>query len=74
MNITAISVEIAKLQLAPGDVLVVRGKGHIDGELAIRLRETLEAILPPGVKAMLIGDDVDLTVLTRVEIETRVAA
>lgn len=58
---------IAKLELACGDVLVVKtanGSGAHGHEILSRL-------VPPGVKVLYIPPDVDLSVLTRAEIEER---
>lgn len=65
--------QIAKLRLAPGDVLVVRARGCISSAQARALHGALVPQLPPGTKAIVIDDGIDLSVMTRSEIEARTA-
>ncbi len=55
---------IAKLQLARGDVLVVKGAVSPN-------HDALRALVPGGVRVLYIPPNVDLSVLTRAEIEER---
>jgi hypothetical protein len=55
---------IAKLELAPGDVLVVKGPTPPEWR-------AMSAIVPPGVRLLIIPPEVELSVLTRAEIEEK---
>lgn len=55
---------IAKLELAPGDMLVIKGPKPPRWE-------AMRAIVPPSVRMLYIPEDMDLSVLTRAEIEAR---
>ena len=72
-EITAISVEIAKLAVKTGDVLVLKCDSHISIEHADRLRAAFEPVLPEGVKMMVLDGSMNLAVLTREEIDARSA-
>ncbi len=72
-EINAMSVEIAKLNVRPGDVLVLRCNEIISSEMALRLRERFEGHLPEGIKMIVIDKTLSLAVLTREEIESRAA-
>lgn len=56
---------IAKLELASGDVLVVKTASDPGAH------EVLSRLVPPGVKVLYIPPDMELSVLTRAEIEER---
>lgn len=77
MNEVAIKIigafEIAKLQLKPGDVLVVKTDRPMSNEATDRTRKHLAGLLPQGVTTMIIDRGVNLSVLTRDEIQGRVA-
>lgn len=62
--------DIAKLRLQAGDVLVVR-MAPITHETADAVRESLQPVLPPGIKVLIIDHDTELSVLTQAEIEAR---
>lgn len=64
---------IAKLELGPRDVLVVKTAYHIAREVVERIRITLADDAGLTNKIMVIGPDLDLAVLTRAEIESRIA-
>lgn len=64
-----LELEIAKLDLRPGDILVVKLKGGRGMP-----KHDVFTHLIPGVKILYIPDDIDLAILTREEIEQRVAA
>jgi hypothetical protein len=70
---TAISVQIAKLEVSAGDVLVMKIERHISGETAGRLREMAIGYVPDGVMVMVIDKDISLAVLTQKEIAERAA-
>jgi leucyl aminopeptidase (aminopeptidase T) len=67
-----VTIEIAKLLLQPGDVLVVRVP-IVTHVLAERIHESMRNSLPPGVRVLVVDRDVELSVLTRAEIEARIA-
>lgn len=77
MNDVAIKIigafEIGKLQLAQGDVLVVRTDRPISQDATDRIRKHLAGLLPQGVTTLIIDRGVELSVLTKTEIEERVA-
>ena len=64
---------VAKMNLAPGDILVVKVNHHIPAEAHVRIRDKMAAILPDGVQCIVIDSSVDLSVLTRAEIEAKAA-
>lgn len=67
------TLEIGKLQLAPGDVLVVKTDRATSTEATARIRKHLAGLLPQGVTTLIIDRGVNLSVLTKTEIEERVA-
>lgn len=54
-------MEIARLRLKRGDVLVIRSRSPLDDP---NFMGGLKMILPPGVHAMIVPPDVSLSVLT----------
>jgi siroheme synthase (precorrin-2 oxidase/ferrochelatase) len=72
--LNTISVQIAKLTVRTGDVLVLKSSETISYDLAKRIRETVEPHLPEGVKMMVLDRSQSLEILTRDEIEARTAA
>jgi hypothetical protein len=76
--------QIAKLELRPGDVLIVRVSDELmrwEGPARIiqsdrpyvplmdRIGQKIGAVLPPSVKVLVIGKHLELTLLTREEQE-----
>lgn len=55
--------EIAKLRLRSGDRLVVKFDCQLTPDIADRVREQLDPLLPDGVKAIVLGPDVEMSVL-----------
>jgi len=76
MNEVAIKIigafEIAKLQLQHGDILVVKTDRPMSKEATDRTRKHLAGILPQGVTTMIIDRGVDLSMLTKAEIDGRI--
>lgn len=66
--------EIAKLQLKRGDVLVVKTDRPMSNDATERTRKHLAGLLPQGVRTMIIDRGVELSVLTKSEIESRSAS
>jgi hypothetical protein len=61
--------DIAKLRLAPGDVLVVRCKYPLTTDTVRRVHSHVTAFLPPDVRTMIIPQEVELSVLTKADID-----
>lgn len=72
--INTLSVEIAKLSLRSGDVLVVKCSDYLSDEAYKRVRRTLEDSLQEGIKILVLEKNMSLAVLTREDIESRVSA
>jgi hypothetical protein len=62
---------IAKLEVKPGDVLVVKVDDHITRDRALIIQHKLQTRLPKGVKALVLDKGIDLSVLTFDEIQER---
>lgn len=73
-DMQTLRVEIAKLRLSPGDVLVVSADGEITVETARHIKQGLEPLLPDGVKAIVLPDGLKLSVLTQAKITELKAA
>lgn len=73
MSSADLELRIARLTLAPGDVLVAKAKGEMTSAAAERGERYLRMLVPHGVRVMVIDDRVDLSVLTKAEIEDRVS-
>lgn len=67
------SFEIAKLELKADDVLVVRVDRPISMDVAERIRKHISPLLPQGVKTLVINPEIELSVLSRSDIESKVA-
>ncbi len=65
------NLHIAKLHLTPGDVLVVQTDRRTTPEIDKRIRDRLSDFLPQGVKALIIDNSIQLSVITRSEIMKR---
>jgi hypothetical protein len=61
--------DIAKLRLAPGDVLVVRCKYPLTSDSGARIHSHVRKFLPPDVRTMIIPQDIELSVLTKADID-----
>ena len=57
---------IARLELEPGDILVVKAPAA-----SLRHPPDMSSFLPPGVRVMWIPPDVELSVLTKAEIDAK---
>lgn len=60
-------IQIAKLELQPGDVLLVKVDGILSGDQCERMRDGILAMLPQGVKCLVACKDVDLSIIRRAE-------
>lgn len=57
-------IEIGKLSLRSGDVLVARCyAGRLSVDQKERVRDALETFLPDGVRALVIDEDFDLSTI-----------
>lgn len=63
---------IAKLAISPGDVLVVKVRGIVSPSIAARAHDLWKGFLPPQTKMLVIDDTIDLSILTKAEIEEKV--
>lgn len=59
-----IEFQIAKLGLAPGDILVVRSLRPVPPESARHMREYISGIAPEGVEVVVIDSSIELSVLS----------
>ena len=64
MNIEAVTVEIAKLDLEPGDRLMVRIPKKLKREHAVAFYEELRLALP-DIKVLMVHGDVEFSVVRR---------
>lgn len=64
-----LTYSIAKLELEPGDLLVVRFKEPPNAEANDMLNRLVR---PMGAKVLFVPPDLDLTVLTKADIDARV--
>lgn len=70
-----IEYRIAKMQLCPGDVLVVKlDVGALSQDMQARAVDYFRAHVPNGVQFMVIDRGVQLSILTADEIKKRVSA
>jgi len=70
----AAEYQIAKLGCRPGDVVVLKFNRWLSPEHVAACQRQIKPLLPDGVKAMILGADVDVSVLTGDEIACRATA
>lgn len=63
--IEVLRVEIGKLSLSVGDILVASVGSLINAQQAAALRQDLLKIMPPGVLVMVKNDEVELSVIEK---------
>ncbi|SHJ71170.1 hypothetical protein SAMN05444159_1290 [Bradyrhizobium lablabi] len=68
-----IKFKIARLDLRPGDILVLKLKDRIPRDAVDSFRKTLRAVTG-GHKCLVLENGADLAILTAAEIEARSAA
>ena len=61
--------QIAKLDLAPGDILVVRSTHPITQAACERVLELVSKVVGNEQRVLILGHDIDLAVLTRPALE-----
>lgn len=71
MSNGADDLQIARLGLKAGDVLVVKYLGTLSPSMGAAIKEAVEPQIPEGVKVLAIDQHIELSVLTREEIEGR---
>lgn len=54
-DMEAVTVQIAKLELQPGDTLAVLAPGHISKEQAAHIKQLMSDALPDGVKCIVLS-------------------
>jgi hypothetical protein len=62
---------IAKLELKPGDILVVKIDAHLSDTNRAVLRAQWEPLIPGGHKMLILDRSIELSVLTQSDIEAR---
>jgi hypothetical protein len=63
----AITVQIAKLELKPGDTLVVSIDEYLSNDQVQAIKDHLESFLPDGAKAMVLSRGVTVAKLSTPE-------
>jgi hypothetical protein len=58
-----LDLNIAKLELLPGDILVVKCGHHLSLEAVDRIRAMLAGVIAPGVRMLLLEPDWDVAVI-----------
>lgn len=68
-----LELRIARLRLEPGDVLVLKATERLPHETARCLGDQARQIVGADVRVMVLDSQLDLSVLTKAEIEAKVA-
>lgn len=63
-DVTAVEFQIAKLQVRPGDMLVIRYPGQPDFEILKDVERMIAATFP-GVQVLFLGPDADISVVAK---------
>jgi hypothetical protein len=67
-DLTPVELAIAKLELRPGDVLVLKMDAVLSFDVVERLKRSLAAVIPEGVKTMVLDQRcIDLSVVRSAE-------
>lgn len=64
-------LQLARLSPRHGDILIAKLDGLMTGEAHRRLMENIAPHLPPGVRLLIIDKSVELSIMTREQIEQR---
>ncbi len=64
MDMTAIQISVAKLEAKAGDTLMFTSDRQMTGEQLLAFRDQIDALIPPGVKAMLLSGGLNLEVIS----------
>jgi hypothetical protein len=73
MSVPVPEYEIGRLRMEVGDVLVVKVHASLPGEVAQKIRQQITSQIPGNAPVIVIDKNVDLSILTRSEIEKRSA-
>lgn len=65
MDVTAITVEVQKLTLQPGDVLALKVDHHLPQAEVSYMQDRLHRILPTGVAVVILGPGFEFQVVRR---------
>ncbi len=60
-----VQLEVARISLRPGDVLVVRCPNPLPREVSAALKTNVEAVLPHGCKCLVMPTGFDLSVIEK---------
>jgi len=71
---TTLALEIAKLALAPGDVLVVKVDDMLSKEMVQAIKDNMRRVVGPDMRILILPKGFSLAVLTKAEVEEMVAA
>ena len=63
MDVRAITVEVSKLSLKPGDILAIRCERILTMEQRAHMRKALEGIAPDGVKVAVLDAGCSLSIV-----------
>ena len=69
MNFDVIQVEISKLELCPGQVLVFHAREVMTQAQIHKIQHEIKKFLPAGTKGWVISGDIDLSVISDSEAE-----
>lgn len=58
------SLAIAKLSLKPGDLVILKCRMDLRAEQYEHMRTFMEAVLPEGVRCVVLGPELELSVLS----------
>lgn len=64
MDMTAIQISVAKLEAKVGDTLMFTSDRQMTGAQLLAFRDQIDALVPPGVKAMLLSGGLNLEVIS----------
>lgn len=67
-----ISFTISKLDLKPGDIVIIRCRQRLTQDGVNRLRETMKLAMPDQ-KALVLEDGMEIAVLTKADLERKLA-
>ena len=67
INLEVMRVEVTKLQLEAGDILVIRLSSHQNDDVLDEIVGILEHIMPDDVKAMILRGVEELAVISKEE-------
>lgn len=71
MSDEILGYSIGRLSIQPGDILVVKYQGRVRAETASFIKERCQACMG-DIPVMVIGDDIDIAILTKAEINGRI--